>query len=150
MAKQKQTRRDVPSADHIARYCNHQRIIRDPITDEIRGVYPHAFALRERHKETYLSASWLEFFGANAGLDHQFKSALKALRGKHRGIKSDGAFVRLNAGRVIEVGAEPSGCVTALHEMTLATRALKTLRSTIPMTNSLLPLPMIAALKFAV
>lgn len=106
MAKQKQTRRDVPSADHIARYCNHQRIIRDPITDEIKGVYPHAFALREPDKETYLSASWLEFFGKDDSLDHQFKSALNALRAKHRGVKSDGAFARLNAGRVLEVGAE--------------------------------------------
>jgi hypothetical protein len=104
MVKQKQTRRDVPSADHIARYCNSQRVIRDPITDKINGVYPQAFELRP--KETYLSASWFESFGRDAGHDHQFKSALEALRIKHRSVKSDGAFARLNAGRIFEVGAE--------------------------------------------
>jgi hypothetical protein len=104
MAKQKQIRRDVPSADHIARYCNHQLVIRELITDKITGVYPQAFELRP--KETYLSASWLESFSRDAGHDHQFKSALAALRKKHRGVKSDGAFARLNAGRVVEVGAE--------------------------------------------
>ena len=104
MAKKKQTRRDVPGADHIARYCNPQRVIRDPVTDEIGGVYPQAFELRP--KEAYLSASWLESFGRVAGLDHQFKTALAALRAKHPGVKSRGAFARLNADRILAVGAE--------------------------------------------
>jgi hypothetical protein len=117
MAKFKQTRRDdVPNADHVARYCNHQRVIRDPLTDEIKGVYPQAFALREKIRdkgpETYLSASWLEFFGRDAGLDHQFKAALTALSAKHSGVKKQsgvklrGAFARLNVGRILEVGTE--------------------------------------------
>ena len=111
MAKFKQTRRDdVPNADHIARYCNHQRVIRDPLSDEIVGIYPQAFELREKLKdkspETYLSASWLEFFRRDAGLDHQFKAALTALRAKHSGVKLRAAFARLNVGRILEIGAE--------------------------------------------
>lgn len=105
MAKHlRQTRRDVPVADHIARYCNPQRVIRDPLTGAIEGVYPQAFELRP--KESYLSASWMEFFGRDEGTDHQFKSVVSALRAKHPNVKPHGAFARLNAGRILEVGSE--------------------------------------------
>jgi hypothetical protein len=103
MAKPKKTRRDVPRADHIARYCNPQRVIRDPVTDAINGVYPQAFELRPQ--ETYLSASWLESFGGNESSDYQFKAALRAFRAK-LSIKHSGALARINAGRIIDVGAE--------------------------------------------
>lgn len=106
MGKTRQIRRDVPNADNVARYCNPQMVIRDPETDELLGVFPQAFALRTRINETYLSLTWLEYFGRDLPVDKQFKEVLKAVRAKHKGIKPSGVFARLNAGRIVEVGSE--------------------------------------------
>jgi hypothetical protein len=104
-APKKQSRRaDVPNEQHIARYCNPQRVIRDPITKEILGVQPWAFELRQKLNETYLSTHWMEFFSADS--DKQFKAVLAALRVKHRGVVAQAAFVKLNAGAVVQAGAE--------------------------------------------
>ncbi len=97
----KQVRRpDVPHTDHVARYCNNQRVERDPKTKAVTGVLPQAFELNLG--ETYLSSYWMEVLNAN--LDVQFKAVLAALRKKHLGIKSNGAFARLNAGLIVQSG----------------------------------------------
>jgi hypothetical protein len=96
-------RQDVPNSDHVARYCNPQRVIRDPKTQAIRGLFPQAFELRQKIKETYLSVHWMESFAA--GVDAQFKKVVAALRKKHPNVKTFGAFARLNAGLVVQAGA---------------------------------------------
>ncbi len=100
----KQQRRDVPSGDHVARYCNPQLVMLNPETGAIIGVFPEAFALRTHMRESYLSTHWMEAFGVDLHIDAQFQAVVAALRMKHRGVKSDGAFVRLNAGRVVAAG----------------------------------------------
>jgi hypothetical protein len=96
-------RPDVPNSDHVARYCNPQRVIRDPITKAITGLFPQAFELRQEIKETYLSTHWMESFAAV--VDTQFKKVVAALRKKHPNVRPLGAFARLNAGRVLQAGA---------------------------------------------
>lgn len=99
----KQRRRpDVPNTDHVARYCNSQRVIRDPKTQAITGVFPQAFELRQKIKETYLSTHWMEFFAAV--VDAQFKKVIAALRKKHPNVRPLGAFAKLNAGLVVQAG----------------------------------------------
>jgi hypothetical protein len=103
--KTKQAYVGIPKTDHIARYCNRQRVIRDPLTGEILGVYPQAFELRPKINETYLSTHWMEFPQASQqGVEAQFRSAVAALRSKHPDVRPEAAFARLNVGRVIEAG----------------------------------------------
>ena len=73
----KQVRRpDVPHADHIARYCNPQRVIRNPVTRAVEGVFPQAFELRQKLNEQYLSTHWMEYFSTD--IDAQFQGVVKA------------------------------------------------------------------------
>jgi len=104
----KQQRRDVPSNHHVARYCNPQRVMRDPKTEAIIGVFPEAFALRKELpvRETYLSTHWMEDFGVDINIDAQFQAVISALRKKHSNVRSTGAFTRLNAGRIVAAGVE--------------------------------------------
>ena len=106
----KQRRRnDVPQTDHVARYCNPQRVMRDEATDMIIGVFPQAFELRQATKESYISAYWMEQLG-NAVSD-QFQGALAGLRKKHPNVKAKGAFARLNAGKVVRVGVSSGNSI---------------------------------------
>ena len=103
--QKKQAYSIIPDGDHVARYCNQQRVIRHPITKEILGVYPQAFELTLKTKETYLSAYWMEFPPIDRDdVDAQFRAAVAALRAKHPNVRSEAAFVRLNVGRVIQTG----------------------------------------------
>ena len=96
-------RPDVPNSDHVARYCNPQLVIRDPKTQAIIGLFPQAFELREKIKETYLSTHWMESFAEV--VDAQFKRVVAALRKKHPSVRPLGAFARLNAGLIVQAGA---------------------------------------------
>jgi len=102
----KRQRRDVPSDHHVARYCNPQRVVRDPETEAIIGVFPEAFALRTDKQESYLSTNWMEAFGVDINIDAQFRAVLIALRKKDFAARPTGAFARLNAGRVVAAGIE--------------------------------------------
>src|SRR5271170_905797 len=96
--KPRQARRpDVPNADHVARHCNSQRVIRHPTTHEVQGVWPEAFELRVTKNEPYLSVHWMEYFSAD--VDHQFQEVVKALREK-RDVVPNSALARLNAGLI--------------------------------------------------
>lgn len=99
----KQRRRDdVPNTDHVARYCNPQRVMRDPQTGAIIGVFPQAFALRPEIKESYLSTHWMEFFELD--VDAQFQAVVAALRNKLKIVRPEAAVARLNAGCVVQEG----------------------------------------------
>ncbi len=94
---------DVPNADHVARFCHPQRgVIRDPITKQIKGLYPEAFALKVERNECYLSMNHFEHFSPNA--DVQFTEVLKVLRSKF--IKPKHAIARLNAKKVRDCGGD--------------------------------------------
>jgi hypothetical protein len=101
--KPKQTRRpDVPHAHHVARHCNPQRVIRDQVTGQVRGVWPEAFELRVKKNEEYLSVHWMEYFATDTGT--QFRDVVKALR-KKRDVAPNSAIARLNAGLVVRAGS---------------------------------------------
>jgi hypothetical protein len=107
MAKQKkQTRRDVSPDHHVARYCNPQRVIRDPVTKQVIGVFPQAFELRTARKETYVSAYCMETFSAD-DLKVQFEGVLAALRRKLT-VAQAAVLARLHAGLVVEAGVRCS------------------------------------------
>jgi hypothetical protein len=103
-APQQRAYTSVPKTDHVARYCNVQRVIRDPITNKITGVRPQAFELRQKDKETYLSTYWMEFPCENAStnVDAQFRAVVTALRRKHPNVRPEAAFARLNVDRVVQ------------------------------------------------
>lgn len=98
-------RRDVPKTDHVARYCNPQRVIRNPQTKAVEGVWPEAFALRVEVQETYISTHWMERFSED--VDAQFGAVVRALRKKFvtYGVKRRAAIARVNAGLVVEAGS---------------------------------------------
>ena len=97
----KQSRRaDVPDAHHVARYCRQQLVIHDPHTNKVLGAFPQVFELRPR--EPYLSVYWMEPLADD--IQAQFKGVLRSLRRKYA-VHRDGAFARVNAGRVVAAGA---------------------------------------------
>lgn len=94
---------DVPDADHVARFGHPQRgVIRDPITKQIKGLYPEAFALRVEKNETYLSMNHYEHLSPN--VDVQFTKVLRVLRSKFTTPKH--AIARLNAKKVRACGGD--------------------------------------------
>ncbi|HXT08513.1 MAG TPA: hypothetical protein VN715_16465 [Roseiarcus sp.] len=106
-ARKNNPRRDVPSQDHVARYCNPQRVKRDPKTRTIIGVFPQAFELRPQMTppEEYLSTYWMEAFSRE--LSDQYRGALAALKRK-RGLAPLGVFARLNVGAILTAGMQRS------------------------------------------
>jgi hypothetical protein len=50
----------IPNDDTLIRHVKPSAVDRDPVTDEIRGVFVGAFRLAEG--DDYLSAGWIEFF----------------------------------------------------------------------------------------
>jgi hypothetical protein len=99
-------RRDVPTTDHVARYCNPQRVKRNPKTRAITGIFPQAFELRPHLNppETYLSTYWMEVFSDT--LSEQYKGVLAALEKKHKGIAPLSAFARLHVGSIIDAALQ--------------------------------------------
>ena len=102
MSKAPKQRR-VPPEDHVAHYCNPQKVIREPETDAIIGVFPQAFALRQEKNELYLSAHWMEFFAVD--VDVQFQGVVAALRKKMEVVRPKAAIAKLNTGCVVRCGA---------------------------------------------
>lgn len=96
-------RKDVPPEDHVARYCNPQRVMRDPDTNAIMGVFPQAFKLRTKINEKYLSSHWMESFSTD--VDTQFQAVAAAL-GKKLTIEPKAAIARLNVGYVVQAGVK--------------------------------------------
>ena len=100
-------RRDVPPTDHVARYCNPQRVKRDPKTRTVIGIFPQAFELRSRMTppETYLSTYWMEVFSHI--LSDQYRGVHATLR-KKLGLAPLGVFARLNVGAILAAAAQRS------------------------------------------
>lgn len=102
-ATKQRRREDVPITDHVARYCNPQRVIRDPNTHAVTGVFPQAFALRPEKKELYLSTHWMESFAED--VDAQFQAVVTTLCDKLNIVRPEAAVARLNAGCIVQEGA---------------------------------------------
>jgi hypothetical protein len=100
----KAKRNDVPSGDHVARYCHPQRIIWDPVTGDLKGLFPAVFKLRDHlpKPETYISLNHFEHFGAD--IDNQFREILSVMRKKFKN-PPEPVVARLNSGRILSCGA---------------------------------------------
>jgi hypothetical protein len=127
--KPKQARRpDVPPADHVARHCNPQRVIRHPVTRQVQGVWPEAFELRVTKNGEYLSVHWMEYFSTD--IDPQFRKVVKALR-KKRDVVPNFAIARLNVGLIVQAGSlRGHSLVTVLQPAIPATREFMACRAT--------------------
>lgn len=108
-ASKQPRRKDVPPEDHVARYCNPQRVIRDPNTNAIIGVFPQAFKLRPKIKETYLSSHWMESFSPD--VDTQFQAVAAAL-GKKLTLEPKAAIARLKVLYVVQAGEKKNHSIS--------------------------------------
>lgn len=68
--------RYIPAEDSLVRYVSYQRLRRLGVTDQVVGVLPQAFELRDG--EEYLSATWVEFFGPQG--PSNLRTAIYAIR----------------------------------------------------------------------
>jgi hypothetical protein len=98
-------RRDVPDDDHVVRYCNSQRVIRNQETGVVTGVHFAAFELRTEKQEEYLSLIWFEFF---PGSDHErYKSVKAALEARRPApLHPKSALAKLKAGSIVATGRQ--------------------------------------------
>ena len=101
MAK-KRVLSDLSEDHHIVRYCNRQLVEYDPVTGEIRGVFPAAFELRSKIKEEYLSVGWFEYFTGDS--QARYKEHLKAFRSRLAVVRPDAAIAKLKVGAVLDAG----------------------------------------------
>ncbi len=100
----------LPDEDHVVRHVNSQLLIRDN-ADQVIGCFPQAFELRP--SETYLSASWLEFF---PGTTEQRQAAVIAAVAVARTVKPTHGFAFGNVGEVKEACATYGMKIRVIHE----------------------------------
>jgi hypothetical protein len=100
----------LPDADHVVRHINSQLLIRDR-NDVVTGCFPQAFELRP--SETYLSASWLEFFPGKAD---ERRRAVVAACAQARSVKPRHGFAFGNVGQVKGACADFGLKIRVIHE----------------------------------
>ncbi len=99
----------LPDADHVVRHINSQLLIREG--DVVTGCFPQAFELRLG--ETYLSASWLEFF---PGTEDERRRAVVAAFARARSVKARHGFAFGNVGEVKNACADYGLKIRVIHE----------------------------------
>jgi hypothetical protein len=103
------SRKPVPDEHHIVRHVGSQLLIREG--DKVVGCFPQAFQLRAA--ESYLSASWLEFFG---GPKHQQITDVIAAIGKARQVKPSHGIAIGNVATVKEACGSFGQKIRVIHE----------------------------------
>jgi hypothetical protein len=99
----------LPDEDHVVRHINSQLLIR--YADRVVGCFPQAFELRPG--ETYLSASWLEFF---SGTKRERTLAVVGAVAKARTVKPSHGFALGNVAEVKEACASFGSRIRVIHE----------------------------------
>jgi len=100
----------LPDGDHVVRHVGSQLLIRND-ADEVIGCFPQAFELKPG--ETYLSASWLEFFPGTK--DQQTASTIAAMA-LARAVKPRHGFAVGNVAEVKEACASFDLKIRVIHE----------------------------------
>lgn len=100
----------LPVDDHVVRYVR-KRLLRRDDTDNVIGVLPQAFQLREN--EAYISVTWVQHFSAN--YETGFCQAVAAVGRQLRVKKSDG-FTAGEVGRIANACDGMDVSVRLLHE----------------------------------
>jgi len=101
MPKRKYAR--IAEEHHVVRRCGNQAIERDKLTNAVVGLFPAAMRLREKIKETYLSANWLEH--CDGMKVERLKTIVAIYRKKaERALSLQSGIAVINAGRIREIG----------------------------------------------
>ncbi|MBB3310990.1 hypothetical protein FHT78_002734 [Rhizobium sp. BK196] len=104
----------IPDPHHVARVCPRNRVIRDREGSAV-GVHPQLYKLREatptRKRETYLSASYMEYFQGDRA--ECLKGCIKASAFP---IASTDFMVVLNVGKVKQIGVRYNLKLKAVHD----------------------------------
>ncbi|NEI48625.1 hypothetical protein GR217_13050 [Rhizobium leguminosarum] len=98
----------IDEQNHVLRFCPRNRTIREG--NVVVGVHPTLFALRVDISETYLSASFVEFF--DGAPDEQIKAAADATP---LTVGKDDYFLKLNVGAVKALGIKHKLPVKVTH-----------------------------------
>jgi hypothetical protein len=100
----------IDDAHHVVRHCRARHVERDD-TAGICEVFPEAMALRPG--ETYLSASYYEYFSGSR--NERLRAVLTSLKSRYT-VKPKDAMVVMNAGKIRKCGDERSLRLRVLHE----------------------------------
>src|SRR5262245_33440033 len=102
----------LPDKDHVVRYVPWARLRKDE-HDNVLGVLGAAFKLRDT--ETYLSATWAEFFPGSRG--DCIATAIKTIRKSRIEVRPRSGFAVANVKRV-RGGGTKSGSSTNPNKIT--------------------------------
>lgn len=100
----------LPDQDHILRFVP-KKLILKAADGQIRGVFPHAFQLRDG--EDYLSATWVEYFSGTR--DQQLIAAGAATAATLK-VKAKDGFVLAGVGAIKAACEKVNVRTRILHE----------------------------------
>jgi hypothetical protein len=105
----------IDDKHHVARHVRARLVLRQ--NGKAVACFPQAFELRPatptREAETYLSASWFEFFDGD--WEARLKATLAEISG-YLSVKPKDALAIANVGNIKEVGANRGAKLRVLHE----------------------------------
>lgn len=99
----------LPDNDHVVRHCPSQLCIHEG--DQVVRIFPQAFLLRDG--ESYLSASWLEFFSGSR--DQRLTQVIKGVANA-RTVRPRHGFAIGNVGKVKDACGQFGHKVRIIHE----------------------------------
>jgi hypothetical protein len=106
----------IDNDEHVARHVRGRLVQRDG--GRVLGCFPQAFELRPatptRQAESYLSASWLEYFAGDRIV--QLRATLAEMRSYPLDIRAKDALAVANVGRIKEAGQTRDMNLRVLHE----------------------------------
>lgn len=109
--------RPLTDDDHVVRHCPQRHLIIE--NGEVLGVFADAFSLRpakgDRPAETYLSTTWLEFFGSVPRRE-QLRQTAACLRAAGREVKGSHGLAVCSVRAIIAAGAQRSSKLRVLYE----------------------------------
>ena len=103
----------IPDADTLVRHVKRRETIRDPDTDELKGILKEAFMLRPVDGGN-LSALWLEYY-APASPTEQLEKSVWDFR-KALTVQKKAAFTKGNVGAIKTAFKAANRTIRVLHE----------------------------------
>ncbi len=101
--------KNIPDQHHVVRHCPKNRTIR--VSGEVVGVIPRLFELRAHKNETYLSASYFEYFHGSAA-----ERISQCIQATPREIKDTDFMVLMNVAKTKSIAKACKHNVRVLHE----------------------------------
>lgn len=104
--------KEIPNGHHVIRHCR-KRLI-DTSDPDSPMPFPEAFNLRNEVKETYLSASYYEYFTGSH--DDRLLAACTAMRSSFPKIKGQDSLVMLSAQEIRTSGDSVEISLRVVHQ----------------------------------